>query len=194
MSQSSNSRALRVNVGFLLKETAGYSREILYEASRLALDEDFTVYDLSGAVHFTRTHEGLLGQGRIQADVECECVRCLTTTKQPVVAEFQELWYYPPEKAPEDAEWIIAEDANLDLAPLVRENFLLGIPIQVLCREDCKGLCPQCGKDLNEGPCGCSDEPIDPRLTGLRGLIAGSADNDEDEREGAANHDDVRDV
>lgn len=175
MSQLSNSRALRVNVGFLLKETAGYSREILYEASHLALDDELTVHELSGSVHYTRTHEGILGQGRIHANVECECVRCLATTTQPVVAEFQEIWYYPPEKAPEEAEWVIGEDANLDLAPLVREGFLLGIPIQVLCREDCKGLCPTCGQDLNTGPCNCAGETIDPRLAPLLGLRADAA-------------------
>jgi len=172
LSQLPNSRALRVNVGFLLKETAGYSREILYEASHLALDDELTVHELSGSVRYTRTPEGLLGQGRIRANVEGECVRCLTTTTLPVTAEVLELWYFPPEKAPEDAEWVIEEDANLDLAPLVREGFLLGIPIQVLCREDCKGLCPTCGQDLNTGPCNCAGETIDPRLAPLLKLRA----------------------
>jgi uncharacterized protein len=170
LSQLSNSRALRVNVGFLLKETAGYSREILYEASHLALDDELTVHELSGSVRFTRTPEGLLSQGRIRANVEGECVRCLAPTTLPVTAEVVELWYFPPEKAPDDAEWVIEEDANLDLAPLVREGFLLGIPIQVLCREDCKGLCPTCGQDWNTGPCDCAGETIDPRLAPLRGL------------------------
>lgn len=170
MSQLASSRALRVNVGFLLKETAGYSRDILYEADRLSLD-DLTVHDLSGNVRYTRTPEGLLGQGRIRAHLEGECVRCLTTTTLPVVAEVQDLWYFPPEKAPEDAEWVIGEDANLDLAPLVREDFLLGIPIQVLCREDCRGLCPTCGRDLNAGPCDCPVDTIDPRLAGLSDLL-----------------------
>ncbi len=195
MSQSfHNDRALRVNVGFLLKETAGYSREILYEASALTLGDDLLARDLDGAVLFTRTHEGLLSQGRIRADVECECVRCLSTAVQSVTADFQELWYYPPEKAPEDAEWIIGEDANLDLAPLVREHFLLGIPIQVLCRPDCRGLCPHCGKDLNAGPCDCEEDTTDPRLTSLRSLLNTEADiaDDQDERKDAGDHGDVR--
>jgi uncharacterized protein len=174
LSQPSHGHELRVNVGFLLKEMVGYSREILYEADHLQLGDDLLVHDLSGAVQFTRTHEGLLSMGHLRATVECECVRCLTTTEQSLVAECEELWYYPPEKAPPDAEWIIYEDANLDLAPLARENFLLEIPIQVLCRSDCRGLCSQCGQDLNAGPCDCEDEPLDPRLASLRSLITHS--------------------
>ncbi len=180
MSQPSNKdRSLRVNVGFLLKETAGYSREILYQADDLLLGDDLDVHELTGAVHFTRTHDGLLSQGRMRAKVDCECVRCLANTVQPVTADFQELWYYPPDKAPEDAEWIIGEDANLDLGPLVREIFLLGIPIQVLCQPDCRGLCPTCGHDLNTGPCECRDESADPRLASLRRLLDENTEADE---------------
>jgi uncharacterized protein len=176
LSQPSNKgHELRVNVGFLLKETAGYSRTIQYESEHLLLDEDLAVNDLDGAVRFTRTHDGLLTRGRITADVEVECSRCLTGATQPVSADIEELWYYPPEKAPEDAEWVIQEDANLDLTPLVREHFLLGIPIQVLCRPDCRGLCPQCGQDLNQGPCDCAADTIDPRLSALGTLLDDSA-------------------
>lgn len=176
MSQSSNKgHELRVNVGFLLKETAGYSRTILYESEHLLLGEDLAVNDLDGAVRFTRTPEGLLTRGRITADVETECSRCLVDTTLPVSADLEELWYYPPEKAPEDAEWVIQEDANLDLTPLVREHFLLGIPIQVLCQPDCRGLCPQCGQDFNQGSCNCAAEMLDSRLSPLRSLLDDSA-------------------
>jgi uncharacterized protein len=167
---SKKGHELRVNVGFLLKETAGYSREILYDADRLVLEDDLVVLDLKGAVQFTRTPDGLLSQGRLTARVEAECGRCLAPTVQPLTANVQELWYYPPEKAPADAELVIYEDANLDLTPLVREHFLLGIPIQVLCRPDCLGLCSICGHDLNLGPCGHEADARDPRLAALGAL------------------------
>lgn len=61
------------------------------------------------------------------------------------------------------------EDDHVDLEPLFREEFVLAIPYAPLCREDCKGLCPQCGTDLNSGTCSC-EAPIDPRLAALKGL------------------------
>lgn len=61
------------------------------------------------------------------------------------------------------------EDDFVDLEPLFREEFVLAIPYAPLCREDCKGLCPQCGTDLNSGTCSC-EAPIDPRLAALKGL------------------------
>jgi len=58
---------------------------------------------------------------------------------------------------------------KIDLEPLFREQFVLAIPYAPLCREDCKGLCPQCGIDRNTGTCSC-EKPIDPRLAALKGL------------------------
>ena len=59
---------------------------------------------------------------------------------------------------------------SLDLRPAVREEWLLAAPAFVLCREDCKGLCPRCGADLNEGPCSCTKTEIDPRWASLAAL------------------------
>jgi uncharacterized protein len=82
------------------------------------------------------------------------------------------------EDAPaEDGAEVPAEDLDLfpfdgervDLEPLFREQFVLAIPYAPLCREDCAGLCPQCGIDRNTGTCTC-EKPIDPRLAALKGL------------------------
>ena len=62
---------------------------------------------------------------------------------------------------------------RLDLGEVVREQVLLGLPLKPLCREDCQGLCPRCGKNRNAGPCGCTpeEEEGDPRLEPLRKLF-----------------------
>ena len=65
----------------------------------------------------------------------------------------------------------MGDDAHLDLAPLVREDMLVSMPLQTLCRADCKGLCPQCGQNWNDGPCDCRDDEIDPRFAGLADLL-----------------------
>ncbi len=69
----------------------------------------------------------------------------------------------------EDLDVFPYEGEHIDLEPLFREEFVLAIPYAPLCREDCKGLCPQCGTDLNSGTCSC-EAPIDPRLAPLKGL------------------------
>lgn len=79
----------------------------------------------------------------------------------------EELFAYPASSL---LEFSIGEDANLDLGPLVRDEVLIADTHGVLCRSDCKGLCPGCGANLNEGPHQC-DELIDPRLAKLRELL-----------------------
>jgi uncharacterized metal-binding protein YceD (DUF177 family) len=74
-----------------------------------------------------------------------------------------------PEVATEDLDLFPFDGERIDLEPLFREQFVLAIPFAPLCREDCKGLCPQCGIDRNTGTCTCA-KPIDPRLEPLKGL------------------------
>jgi uncharacterized protein len=63
------------------------------------------------------------------------------------------------------------DEGWLDLRKPLREQILLAMPMHLLCRPDCKGLCPNCGQNLNEGPCQCSTENIDPRLAVLKKLL-----------------------
>ena len=71
----------------------------------------------------------------------------------------------------EQDELIIAEDMQLDAEALIREDLVLWVPLKFLCSEDCRGLCDRCGKNLNEGPCGCGGKEIDPRLAALQSLL-----------------------
>lgn len=63
-------------------------------------------------------------------------------------------------------EYIVVDSLRYDAEPLIREDILLSLPTKVLCREDCHGICPRCGKDLNDGPCDCGKE-YDPRWDAL---------------------------
>ena len=65
----------------------------------------------------------------------------------------------------------IYESDLLDITEPVRESLLLAVPLQSLCREDCRGLCPVCGADRNEGDCGCDATTVDPRLAALKQFI-----------------------
>lgn len=161
---------MRLNVGFLLKEGIGFSREFTFDEPEVRVAEDLTVHNLRGVVTLTHTPQGLYAQGHLRATLDYECSRCLTRFEQPVSVRLAELFHYPPESAPPEA-LTISDDVHLDLTPVVREDFLLSIPMHALCRPDCKGLCPQCGANWNEGPCDCRDEQIDPRMQVLAQLL-----------------------
>lgn len=68
-------------------------------------------------------------------------------------------------------DFVVAEDQKVDLDPLVRDDIVIRYPSKLLCSPDCKGLCPNCGKNLNEGDCDCAKEQTDPRLDALKAFF-----------------------
>ncbi len=166
---------LRLNVGFILKENLGYSREFSFSEPEAEVSQDLSVQNLRGAITITRTPQGLYTQGQLQATAGAECVRCLSEFQQAVSARIGELFFYPPESAPEGAA-SVGEDGHLELRPLVREDFLLSMPIRTLCQPSCQGLCPICGQNWNDGDCDCETDQGDPRLAELRHLLDARSD------------------
>ena len=117
--------------------------------------------------------------GRAQTELELPCSRCLEPFRMPVDSPF-DLRYLPAaemsadderEVQEEDLETSYYRDDQIDLNELLREQFYLALPMKPLCREDCKGLCAQCGTNLNTGTCACAARWEDPRLAPLKGLI-----------------------
>jgi len=95
--------------------------------------------------------------GRVRGAVAAECRRCLAALEAPVEAEIGALFASTAEAADDPECYPIAPGATaIDLGPAIREELALAAPAYALCREDCRGLCPRCGHDLNTGPCGCS--------------------------------------
>jgi uncharacterized protein len=118
----------------------------------------------------TRTPQGLLVQVKMRAAVVTECVRCLEEFEQPLSINFTELYAFSARSVSESG-LILPESGMIDLAPLVREYMLLEIPINPLCRPDCKGICPICGETLNENPHEHEEDTIDPRMAKLQELL-----------------------
>jgi uncharacterized protein len=167
-----NSRhPLRLNVGFLLHESIGYSRTFDFDLPSVQVSEDLDVSHMQGELRLTRTAQGLYGQGQLRATAPLECVRCLAPFDQEISARVNDLFVYPAGASSEPL-LAIPETAILDLSPLLREYFLLDVPLQPVCRPDCKGLCPECGNDLNETVCTHPASRIDPRLAGLQSLLS----------------------
>ena len=119
----------------------------------------------------------------ISASVVAPCARCLKDAPLAISDDLMYLYYSRGLEFGKDTELESDEGfmpveidffgRTLDLAPQVWESLLLLLPSKVLCREDCAGLCPRCGADLNEGPCSCKGEEGDPRFEVLRGLAFG---------------------
>lgn len=117
-------------------------------------------------------------RGTIKAPLEVDCSRCLTPVSQDLDIVFdvdfvgKELFPDSKETHLEsaDLDTDVIEGNEIDLSQLAREQILLSLPEQVLCRDDCKGICPTCGSDLNEGECKCGEEDIDPRWAALKDL------------------------
>ncbi len=146
-------RPLRLNVGFLIYQSIGVSRDFSFEFPELTLEEDTHLREFKGMVRISRTPQGLLVQADFQGRLELECVRCLEPYEQDLQWSFTELYAFD-KRSITDSGLILPEDAHIDLELLVRDYALIEVPINPLCKPDCKGLCTECGENLNEVDCG----------------------------------------
>lgn len=136
---------------------------------------------LSLDVHVRERHVHLTG--RVQASLTLACGRCVEPFVWPVDATF-DLEYVPestesdkPEREVEAEDFALAyyKDNVIDLGALMQEQFYLAMPMKPLCQEGCRGLCSQCGTNLNVGTCDCRTSWEDPRLAVLRALLPADA-------------------
>jgi uncharacterized protein len=168
MNQSRQS--LRLNVGFLVYQSVGSSRDFYFDLPSLTIEADLNLIDFQGMVRITRTPQGLLVQAELQAFIRSQCVRCLTNTDQQLQADFTELYAFSLRGA-SDSELILPEDGFIDLGPLVREYMVLAIPMNPLCRPDCSGICAICGEPQGTDFHVHDVETVDPRLAVLKELL-----------------------
>jgi uncharacterized protein len=148
----SHYRPLRLNVGFLLSQTTGYSRAFDFQEERLSLGPDILLDNFDGHLTLQRTPQGIVAMGEFAAKLPAQCSRCTRDFQKSVPVTLEDLFVYPPPN-PLDPLLIVGEDGYINLEPVVREYILVNQTARALCRPDCKGLCPICGNDLNEGPC-----------------------------------------
>jgi uncharacterized protein len=129
-------------------------------------------------VNLSRSGEVILVKSAIEARVKCTCARCLDPFSLTLSSEIRFSLRPKPDPnlaSPEEAE-LTRDDAEtnyyegeaVDLTPLIQDQALLTLPPKVICREDCRGLCPRCGKNLNRENCQCLGSETDPRLEPLK--------------------------
>ncbi len=172
---------MEFNVAQLLKEQSGGMREHSLHEDIRQLDPDIKPLSaLDGSIQLIRTADGILARGTLHASVELVCSRCLEPFAMPVRFVVEEE-YHPtidittgaslPRAEEDEAATSIDDHHILDLTEVVRQDILLAIPPYPVCRRQCAGLCPKCGKNWNEGPCDCKDDDIDPRMEKLKALL-----------------------
>jgi len=155
-----------------------------------------TEFHADGSAHLagraTKMGRKVLVQARAVMKLKGQCKRCLKPVAVDEQVEMIRTWvpHEPAHKSeprkserherrgeeveatfdPDTVDEESYQGKEIDLSPAVREQILLSVPAAPLCGEDCKGLCPKCGKDLNEGDCGCDRSVIDPRWAALKGI------------------------
>lgn len=148
------------------------------------------VSPIKGEVTFTNSGRHIVVRGKFKTTVELDCTRCLRAFRMNLDLPIEEEFLIPghvaelPEEDIEEEE-VEAEaepifvDNLFDLTELIRQSILVAVPIKTLCFEECKGLCPHCGKNLNDGPCECPPDQDPGPFAVLESLI----EEDESEEE-----------
>lgn len=135
-----------------------------------SLSDDFT---LSSPVHFKGTVKNTAGivslTGQAEFTTNVICSRCAEEFSKSFSVKVEHTLVSELQNEDND-EFYLVEDKVLDLDALVCEDVILSLPFVFLCKEDCKGICSQCGKNLNEGECSCQ-KAVDPRLAALLDLL-----------------------
>ena len=169
------------NVAQLLKESVGSTRSYNIDETVLIDGAAAPIYP-RGQLSLMRTDKGIWVNSNVAVRELVLCSRCLTGFSYPLSLVIQEE-YLPTVDVntgrtlhvPELAEGSFTIDHRhvLDLREALRQYVIASRPIKSLCYEECRGLCPACGADRNQGPCSCREEAVDPKWTPLLDLLWG---------------------
>jgi len=181
---------LSYNVAGLLREPPGTARtdHVTIPIAELPIADDLSLATpVVGDIKLSRTNRGLLVRAALDTALAETCSRCLGPAQTPVHVELEQEALpsidietgAPVDLSQDPDALVIDEHHELDLEPPIRDAISLAEPIAPLCRDDCAGLCPECGADLNADPGHHhDDDEIDPRLAGLAELLAHTEENE----------------
>ena len=137
------------------------------EFADFSLDVEVLRAKLNGKI--TCSGGVLVLEANLDAKIKTSCARCLKELELPVSVDFSETLVQAGQEEGKDLDSVIVfEGTEVDVGQLAENNLLLNISSKYLCSENCRGLCPKCGKDLNEGDCDCDFDEIDPRWEKLK--------------------------
>jgi uncharacterized protein len=140
---------------------------------------DDSLSPVQAHLRVTKVGTEVVVNGSIETDVELQCSRCLKDFRSMLTIPFEAIYHPLEHLKGEDKHELKVDELDmgfysqdeLDLLDLIKEQIMLSLPMKPLCNELCKGICLQCGADLNTGTCSCSAKEIDPRLEPLKKLL-----------------------
>ncbi len=159
---------VQANVAQLLQEEIGATRECEVDTEVGVAGGPSPV---RGRVTLTRTDRGILVQGRMETEIGLTCSRCLAQSRLPISLDIAEE-YFPTTDVMSGAavpvpdgpdSFTIDENHVIDMTEAIRQYAEMKVPMKPLCRDSCAGICPSCGRNLNEGGCDCRRQEADPR-------------------------------
>lgn len=163
-------KPFRLNVGFIVNNDVGFNNDFPFEFEKAKVADDLELHNLRGHVNIGRTQQGLLLSGDFEALLKVECARCLKEFSYKIHWDMTELFAFN-EKSVTESGLLLQDDAQIDLAPLIRDYALTEVPISPLCKPECKGLCPICGQDLNTNDCDHQNEDDNSPFSILKDLL-----------------------
>jgi uncharacterized protein len=176
------------NVSGLIQEGIGATRRHTVDGTLTS--DDHGPERISGEIELLRTKAGVLVRAHLRLVDPELCSRCLRPLEETLPIDFEEEFLttvdprsgQPAAETPDPDVFLIDEQHMLDLTEAVRQYREASAEMQPLCRPDCRGLCPRCGRDLNTGDCDCSALVVDSRLAGLAGLLSAGDDEERNQR------------
>ena len=166
---------MKINISNLSQGTHEY--QLSKSVVDLGLEENF-LGDVTATVTVEKSSRQIFLRAAIRSHAAFQCDRCLDEFKKEVSSVLQTVYVWNSADRSEDRDddvHVLSSDTNIiDISDDVRDGVLLAVPLKLLCQEECAGLCPLCGKNLNHtanGRCGCVSGEIDPRWNKLAGLV-----------------------
>ena len=169
---------MKINIKDLVSELTEFTFDVPASEFDFSPEEAIITEEVHVDVKLEKMRKDILLRGSIYTHLELECSRCLKRFLYPVSEDFQTIFQpFSPRTTEEEVE-LAREDLDvafyrediIDLTEIVREQILLSIPMIAVCDQSCRGLCPHCGQDLNQGKCLCAAEEVDPRWHKLQDL------------------------
>lgn len=166
---------MQFNVSLLMREPIGSRRQYHVDKQFSPIVSEELSVNVQGPVTLLRTDRGILATAEFHSTAEGECARCLRPAQYVMTLEIEEEFLPrldpvtggPLPEPTDPGSAMIDTHHILDLTEVARQMWLVETPMQVLCRQDCAGLCAECGADRNAGDCACEQKPIDVRWAAL---------------------------
>lgn len=153
-------------------ESVSFERKADMPPMEMAGDKISFDGPVEAILHATNTGQAIMVEGTVSGKLELNCSRCLERFVYSFEVPFAEIYTTSVEEGTEEEAIPFSGDI-IDVSPEIMKSVIMELPMKAICHEECQGLCPGCGQNLNLGKCECAGTDVDPRLSALRDILKG---------------------